>query len=120
MMVLSALPEARIWPSGLNTTDQTDFVCEAGPPGPRRTVGAALGLSSSHNRTVPDWLSSYWVVPLPTARVFPSGLKATVLTGPSGPRRTVGVALGFPNSQSRTVLSSLPEARSCPSGLKVT
>ena len=57
---------------------------------------------------------------LPEARICPSGLKAREVTQFSWPRTTVGAALGWRRSHSRTVLSALPAARVCPSGLKAT
>src|SRR5713226_263409 len=72
--LLSSLPEARRLPSGLNATDQTPRAW------PRRTVGSASGVPSSHSRMV--------VSPLPEARHLPSGLNATDEIPPAWPRRT--------------------------------
>ena len=44
--VLSSLPDARVFPSGLNATDQTRPVC------PLRRIGSAEGTSNFHTRTV--------------------------------------------------------------------
>ena len=54
------------------------------------------------------------------ASVFPSGLNATLRTGPSWP--LVNLPRGRPEgtSQSPTVPSKLAEASECPSGLNAT
>ena len=148
--VLSSLPEARVCPSGLNATDQIISSWprrrrSLGLPLAKshsRTVRSAMlleardlpselkatvlttnswyriwglpGLAGSHSRTVPSRL-------LEASRNFClSGLNATAATGPSWPGRIRGSALGLSKFQSRTVLSSLPEAGVRPSGLKAT
>gem|GEM_PF-6113664 len=66
-MVLSALPEAKILPSGLNATLVTEPLCPV-------RVEITLSVDRFHSLMV---LSS-----LPEAKVLPSGLNATLLTEP--------------------------------------
>ena len=65
MTLLSALPEARVLPSGLKAT----LLHRARVPG-ERLAQAAGGVATSHRMMV--------LSPLPEARVLPSGLKATL------------------------------------------
>ena len=62
LIVPSALPEARVLPSGLYATNRTTSVC------PLR-VARSLPVCTSHSLTVLSWL--------PEASVLPSGLNAT-------------------------------------------
>src|SRR4051812_41959743 len=68
LIVLSPLPEARVLPSGLNTTDLTESVC------PLR-VASSLPSTSSNLMLL---------LLVPKARVLPSGLNATEYTWPQG------------------------------------
>src|SRR5262249_56502189 len=79
-------------------------------------VGSRWRVARSHNDTVPPVPSL-----LPAARVLPSGLNATDVTGPPGPLMT-GVPIGrwVAGSHNRTPPSSLPAARVLPSRLKAT
>ena len=105
--VLSPLPEARRVPSGLNATLDTvsgvagqrlaDGLAGGGVPQPHRLVGAAggdagaVGAERHAASPRPVWPVSGWPMGWPVAA-----------------------------SHSRTVLSSLPEARRVPSGLNAT
>ena len=60
-----------------------------------------------------------WSV-LPLARVLPSGLKVTELTGALWPVRGVPIWRRVARSHSRIVPSALPLASVLPPGLKVT
>lgn len=67
----SALPEARVWPSGLNATVRTD------PPCPVSVV-SSWRLVTCHTFSVPSALA--------VASRVESGLKATALIGPVCPK----------------------------------
>ena len=64
---------ARILPAGLNANDKTATELS----GPVRGLPIWRRVATSHNRTVPS--------KLPLARVLPSGLNTTELTGPGVP-----------------------------------
>src|SRR6478736_7592804 len=70
------------------------------------------GSDAGHNRTV---LSS-----LPETMRPPSGLNATLLTGPVWPVSGAPISRPVPASHTRTVVSLLPETMRAPSGLNAT
>ena len=145
--VLSREPEARVFPSGLHATLET----ESSVPLQGRQQFARGGLPELHRpviRTRGQGLSirtpRYAVKPRqcaparssavcpwrppraslschrePEARVFPSGLQATLKTASVCPCK-VASSLPVAASQSFTVWSQEPEARVFPSGLHAT
>ena len=80
-IVLSQLPLANVFPSGLNDTLLTNPVCPV-------RVRRCLPVPTSHKRIVSSQL--------PLANVFPSGLNDTLLTNPVCPVR-VQRCLPVPN-----------------------
>src|SRR5450755_2638734 len=109
--VWSALPAAKVCPSGLNATEYT--VLE-GPVNGRPSRIGWLGLVTSHRRTV--------LSPPAAARVRPSGLNATEYTSLVGPVNVASArdCPGVLTSHSRTAWSLLPAASVRRSGLSAT
>src|SRR5215472_10235171 len=101
----SALPMARVLPSGLNATEVIR------PVWPVRGAPTGRLVARSHTRTV--WSG------LVLARILPSGLNATEVIGPTGPVRAV-ICRWAATSHNKMVPVSLPVARVLPSGLNAT
>ena len=118
------------WPMGWPVSaSHTRTVLSLLPEAMRCAVGAER--HAAHRLGVAgEWLADglagvgvphpHRVVPLPETMRVPSGLNATLITGPVWP--VSGAPMGWPvaASHSRTVLSALPEAMRCPSGLNAT
>ena len=102
--ILSLLPLANVFPSGLNATLVTPPICPS-------SVRRCLPVRTSHKRMVSSSLA--------LASVFPSWLNATSVVLPSCPC-SVQSSVPVCTSHTRTVLSILALANKEPSGLNAT
>ena len=101
-----ALPETRIFPSGLKARLLTR------PAWPWRGGSSDFWVLTSHRQIAGAFPQD------PEARIAPSGLKARPLTSSSWPRSGGPRGSWVATSHNRTVASAWPTARVRPSGLK--